>query len=135
MNGGAEVVVEVTNVELVDDIVDVVEDSVLLELLEVGERVLLELLDDVDTLELLEDVDANELLDDVVSLELLDDVDVLELLEEVLDEVLEDTLEDVDDSDVEDEDGFVSGTPPGPATICKIFSVAVELKIVGARDI
>lgn len=56
-------------------------------------------------------------------------LDVLTTLDTVLEAA---ALDDVkDDEPTEDE---VSGTPFGPAMISKIFSGAVELKTVGARE-
>jgi hypothetical protein len=60
--------------------------------------------------------------------ELLVELEVVVVLDEVDDE-----LEEEDDVD-EDDELVVSGTPPGPATICRIF-VVVEPKLDGAREI
>jgi hypothetical protein len=74
------------------------------------------LLEPVELLD--ETLDEDELLEvDVI----LDDVELLVAVEDVLEDELEVELN-------------VSGTPPGPAMICRIFSVA-ELNTVGAREI
>jgi len=74
-------------------------------------------------------VDFLVLVLDVLEVEVvLVDEDVF-VEEEVLEEEVE--VEDLDDD--EDEVEPVSGTPPGPATICKMFS-ALTLKIAGASE-
>ena len=88
--------------------------------------VLLEL--DEEELEL--DFELLDELEDQVLVELLEIVETVELVddEELLEEV------DVDDWELLEDDELVSGTPPDPATICRMF-VVVELKLVGAREI
>lgn len=63
-------------------------------------------------------------------------VGLLELDDELLEvvEAVELVEEDVDDWELLEDDELVSGTPPGPATICRMF-VVVESKLVGAYEI
>jgi len=109
--------VELLDEESVEDVVLLIVDEsfvfVLEAVLEVEDVLLL-----VTLLEVLET--AAELVDE--------EVWTLELLEE--DEIVEDVELVEDEEEVVLE---VSGTPPGPATICRMFSV-VEPNTAGARE-
>lgn len=96
-----------------------------IELLKPSEILSLELLegDDDVLLKILEKVEESVL---------LEDSELLLLLEVVLEGRLEDVVEDVP---IDEDDLAVSGTPLGPAVICRIFSGATELNTVGAREI
>jgi hypothetical protein len=80
--------------------------------------------------ELLVGMELVELLDDeLLVAELLVEMELVELLDDELLVAVEDVLEDELEVEL-----IESGTPPGPAMICRMFSVA-ELNTVGAREI